>query len=114
MFPIFLGLHKLLGKPIPVGSNNLSWTLLKFIQSDSQKHDSSDIEALTEIYSKLSIALDVMHECFEPVEEPHTKRDLLKDVIFSKESELNRLNFRGFYTVLLQKDDEFITVATVR
>ncbi|KAJ9130205.1 hypothetical protein P3X46_034924, partial [Hevea brasiliensis] len=111
---IFLGLHKLLGKPIPVGSNNLSWTLLKFIQSDSQKHDSSDIEALTEIYSKLSIALDVMHECFEPVEEPHTKRDLLKDVIFSKESELNRLNFRGFYTVLLQKDDEFITVATVR
>ncbi|KAJ9189423.1 hypothetical protein P3X46_000719 [Hevea brasiliensis] len=111
---IFLGLHKLLGKPIPVGSNNLSWTLLKFIQSDSQKHDSSDIEALTEIYSKLSIALDVMHECFEPVEEPHTKRDLLKDVIFSKESELNRLNFRGFYTVLLQKDDEFITVAAVR
>ncbi|KDP45793.1 hypothetical protein JCGZ_17400 [Jatropha curcas] len=111
---IFLGLHKLLGKPLPVGLNNLTWTLLKHIQSDGFKLDSPDIEALTENYSKLNIALDVMHECFEPVEEPLTKRDLLKDVIFSKESKLNRLNFRGFYTVLLQKDDEFITVATVR
>ncbi|KAG8642427.1 uncharacterized protein LOC110627951 isoform X2 [Manihot esculenta] len=110
---IFFGLRELLGKPIPVGSNNLTWTLLKFTQSDSQKLNCHDIEALTEIYSKLSVALDVMHECFEPVEEPLTKRDILRDVIFSKESKLNRLNFRGFYTVLLQKDDEFITVATV-
>lgn len=29
-------------------------------------------------------------------------------------SELNRLNFRGFYTVFLEKNDELITVATIR
>lgn len=29
-------------------------------------------------------------------------------------SELNRLNFRGFYTVLLERNDEMIAVATVR
>ncbi|XP_015579490.1 increased DNA methylation 1 isoform X2 [Ricinus communis] len=110
---IFLGLHELLGKKIPVGLHNLTWTLLKSIQFNDQC-EASDIEALSENYSMLNIALDMMHEFFDPVEEPHTKRDLLKDVIFSKRSELNRLNFHGFYTVLLQKDDEFISVATVR
>ena len=29
-------------------------------------------------------------------------------------SELNRLNFQGFYTVVLERDDDLITVATVR
>ncbi|KAJ6716325.1 FINGER TRANSCRIPTION FACTOR putative-RELATED [Salix koriyanagi] len=38
----------------------------------------------------------------------------MKDVIFSNGSELNRLNFQGFYTILLEKNDELITVAAVR
>ncbi|KAK9280503.1 hypothetical protein L1049_014195 [Liquidambar formosana] len=106
---IFVGLQKLLGKPVAVGVDNLTWTLLK-----STKYDSHDIEALTENYSKLNVALGLMHECFEPVKEPHTRRDLVEDVIFSRGSDLNRLNFRGFYTVLLERNDELITVATVR
>ncbi|PKI72230.1 hypothetical protein CRG98_007367 [Punica granatum] len=36
------------------------------------------------------------------------------DVDLQMKSELNRLNFRGFYTVLLEKNDELITVATIR
>ncbi|KAJ8769778.1 hypothetical protein K2173_007638 [Erythroxylum novogranatense] len=111
---IFLGLQELLGKPIAVGVDNLTWTLLKSIQDDGNNHDASDAEALTEMHSKLNVALDVMHECFEPVEEPQTGRDIVKDIIFCKGSKLNRLNFRGFYTVLLEKHDELITVATVR
>lgn len=76
---ISLGLHEILGKPIPLGMDNLTWTLLKPMTSDSQ-----DIEDFTEIYSKLNIALDVMHECFEPVKESRTRRDLVEDVIFSR------------------------------
>uniref|UniRef100_A0A5B7BUP7 PHD finger transcription factor n=1 Tax=Davidia involucrata TaxID=16924 RepID=A0A5B7BUP7_DAVIN len=105
---IFLGLRRLLGKPVPVGKDNLTWTLLKYV------HDASDNEASAENYSKLNVALGVMHECFEPVKESRTRRDLVEDVIFSRWSELNRLNFRGFYTVLLERNDELITVATVR
>ncbi|KAM3739421.1 hypothetical protein ACB098_08G023000 [Castanea mollissima] len=72
------------------------------------------LHKILENYSKLNIALDVMHECFEPVKESRTRRDLVEDVIFSRGSELNRLNFRGFYTVLLERNDEIISVATVR
>ncbi|XP_065876876.1 uncharacterized protein [Euphorbia lathyris] len=111
---IFLGLNELLGKPIPVGSSNLTWTLLKPDHSDSHKLDTVSDEAWIENCSKLNIAVGMMHECFEPVHDPHTKRDLLKDVVFNKRSKLNRLNFGGFYTIILQKADEFISVATVR
>lgn len=111
---ISLGLQKLLGKPIPVGTENLTWTMLKHMDCSSHELGPSHIDAIAESYSKLNGALDVIHECFEPVKEAHTKRDLVEDVIFSKWSKLNRLNFIGFYTVILEKNSELITVATVR
>ncbi|XP_060175685.1 uncharacterized protein LOC132606277 isoform X1 [Lycium barbarum] len=111
---IFLGMRHLLGKPVIVGDDNLTWTLLKYIEPDDSGSDIVGYESSMENYSRLSVALNVMHECFEPVEEPHTSRDIVEDVIFSRWSELNRLNFQGFYTVLLERNDELITVATVR
>ncbi|PSR86176.1 Increased DNA methylation like [Actinidia chinensis var. chinensis] len=111
---ISLGLHKLLGKSIPVGQDNLTWTLLKYVKCDDDECDDSDTEDLMDNYSKLNVALSLMHECFEPVKESRTRRDLVEDVIFSRWSELKRLNFRRFYTVLLERDDELITVATIR
>ncbi|XP_060202518.1 uncharacterized protein LOC132630954 isoform X1 [Lycium barbarum] len=111
---IYLGIRQLLAKPVMVGNDNLSWTLLKYVKSDDLDSDAANDEFILETYSKLSVALDVMHECFEPVKEPYTRRDLMEDVIFNRWSKLNRLNFQGFYTVLLEKNDEVITVATVR
>ncbi|KAH6814513.1 hypothetical protein C2S51_023531 [Perilla frutescens var. frutescens] len=111
---IFYGLRRILGKKIPVGTENLTWTLVKYVETDFSKHDASDDEGFVECYSKLNVALSVMHECFEPVKEPRTRRDLMEDVIFNRWSELNRLNFKGFYTVLLEKKDELISAATVR
>ncbi|XWS71561.1 hypothetical protein CRYUN_Cryun03dG0148300 [Craigia yunnanensis] len=110
---IFLGLHELLGRPIPVGTDNLTWTLIKSMHLDAHDLDASYNEAMVETYSKLSIVLAVMHECFEPVKEPRTGRDLVADIIFRRSSELNRLNFQGFYTILLERHDELITVANV-
>lgn len=108
---IFLGINKLLGKPIPVGRDELTWTILKHKKPEGGNHD---MEEMTESYSKLNIAISVMHECFEPVKEPRTQRDIVEDVIFCRWSELNRLNFKGFYTVLLEKDDELVSAATIR
>ncbi|KAJ7966530.1 increased DNA methylation 1-like [Quillaja saponaria] len=111
---IFLGLQKLIGKTIPMGEKNLTWTLMKTEKSLNCETDTSQLEFRMQIDSKLNLALSVMHECFEPSIEPHTGKDLVEDVIFSRGSELTRLNFRGFYTVLLERDEELITVATVR
>ncbi|XP_042510627.1 uncharacterized protein LOC122086021 isoform X2 [Macadamia integrifolia] len=111
---IFVGLHKLLGKSVSLGMDNLTWTLLKATKDDSCSLNASDEEAMIECHSKLNVALAVMHECFEPIKESHSKRDLFEDVIFCKGSELNRLNFRGFYTVLLGRKDEVISAATFR
>ncbi|XP_050159441.1 increased DNA methylation 1-like [Malus sylvestris] len=72
------------------------------------------MEDLTENYSKLNLALSVMHECFEPSKDPYTKRDIVEDIIFNRESDLSRLNFRRFYTLLLERDEEVITVGSVR
>ncbi|KAF3454904.1 hypothetical protein FNV43_RR05352 [Rhamnella rubrinervis] len=111
---IFSGLQKLLQEPTPVGVDNLTWSMLKPMKTDNHYTDVPDIDALAENYSKLNVALGVMHECFEPVKEPLTGRDLVEDIIFCKESDLNRLNFQGFYTVLLERNDELITFATIR
>ncbi|KAL9238684.1 hypothetical protein vseg_013074 [Gypsophila vaccaria] len=108
------GLQQLLGKPILVGQDNLTWTLIKPMQYELDDHEDCDLVAMAENFSKISVALEVMHECFEPVKEPRTRRDLVEDVLFCRPSNLNRLNFKGFYTVLLERNDELITVALLR
>lgn len=81
LLQIFIGLQKLLGKPIQVGGvYDLTWTLLKSSQHDTCNLDDTDIETL----SKLNIAHRVMHECFEPVHEPYSTGDLVGDILFSR------------------------------
>ncbi|XP_048446427.1 increased DNA methylation 1 [Pyrus x bretschneideri] len=77
---IYLGINKIVGKRILVGPDNLTWTLLR----PSPPSD-SDMEDLTENYSKLNLALSVMHECFEPSQDPYTKETLSR-TLFSTES----------------------------
>lgn len=81
---IFYGLREILGKKIPVGTESMTWRLVKYIESDISKLDTSNKEDLVEVYSKLNVALNVMHECFEPVKESRTRRDLMEDVIFNR------------------------------
>ncbi|KAK8681646.1 hypothetical protein V6N13_054048 [Hibiscus sabdariffa] len=111
---IFSGLQNLMGKPIPMG-NNLTWTLLKAVACSNDDADhASGLDSSAENHSKLNVALDAIHECFEPSNDAYTGRDIVQDVIFSRGSNLKRLNFKGFYTVILEENDEVVSVATVR
>lgn len=71
-----------------MGPNNLTWTLEKFNNSDSPDVGSSLNDLLAEKYSKLSVALSVMHECFDPLKNPLTGRDIIDDVMFNSRSEI--------------------------
>ncbi|GKC82945.1 zinc finger, RING/FYVE/PHD-type, acyl-CoA N-acyltransferase, Jas TPL-binding domain protein [Tanacetum coccineum] len=103
---IYLGLTEIRGKVIPLKGNNLNWSLLKYDENDT------DVYELTKSYSKLIKALDVMHECFIPVKHPLSDKDIIEDVIFSGATK--RSNFEGFYTAVLEKNNEIITVVTLR
>jgi hypothetical protein len=55
-----LGLGKLLGIPIPVSVDNLTWTLLKSTDYESSNLDVPDIETSMENYSKLKAAILIL------------------------------------------------------
>nr|GEX48621.1 zinc finger, RING/FYVE/PHD-type, acyl-CoA N-acyltransferase, Jas TPL-binding domain protein [Tanacetum cinerariifolium] len=103
---IYLGLMEIRGKEVSLKGGNVSWSLLKYDENDT------DVYELKKSYSKLMKALDVMHECFVPVKHPLSDKDVIEDVIFSRATK--RSNFEGFYTAVLEKNDEIITVVTLR
>ncbi|ERN04860.1 hypothetical protein AMTR_s00146p00080830 [Amborella trichopoda] len=111
---IYACLHRLMGKKNQTYVEGLCITFLRSTKDDGGHFTASDIETIAEYHSKLSVALGILHECFEPIVEPRTKTDLVSDVLFNKWSELSRLDFRGFYTVVLEREDEMISVATIR
>ncbi|KAG9440593.1 hypothetical protein H6P81_020758 [Aristolochia fimbriata] len=109
---ISVRLSGLLGKLNTTSQDGVSWTLLRSRREDDAI-DGSVVKTKSKEH-KLLQAIKVLHECFEPVVEPLTKSDLVTDVVFCRRSLLKRLNFNGFYTMLLQKGDKLVTVATIR
>ncbi|KAM0953675.1 putative histone acetyltransferase chromatin regulator PHD family [Dioscorea sansibarensis] len=107
---VFLHLQKLLGKSNLTPVEGLSWSLYR----SSRENGANDIESIAECHSKLRVALDILHECFVDIIEPRTKSDLVADLLFNRKSDLKRLNFWGFYTMVLERGDELISVATFR
>ncbi|XP_039129128.1 uncharacterized protein LOC120265324 [Dioscorea cayenensis subsp. rotundata] len=107
---VFFHLQKLLGKSNLTPVEGLSWSLYR----SSRENGGDDIESIAECHSKLRVALDILHECFVDIIEPRTKSDLVADLLFNRKSDLKRLNFWGFYTIVLERGDELISVATFR
>ncbi|XP_044508906.1 increased DNA methylation 1-like [Mangifera indica] len=99
---VFTSLNNLTGLPISLGVDDLTWRLLK------------NGMVLKENQRKIKDAIDVMHECFEPAEDPLMGKDLVEDVILNNKSEMRHKNFEGFYTAVVEKKGEIVSVATVR
>ncbi|KAL5228917.1 hypothetical protein ABZP36_017182 [Zizania latifolia] len=92
--------------------DGFSWSLLK-IQKD-EPITSEDMPVVLENNVKLAVALGVLNECFNPMQDRRTKIDMLHQAVYSLGSEFRRLNYEGFHTMVLEKEGEIISVALLR
>lgn len=109
---IFTALRGLVGISHPM-EGGFVWTLLRSMKKD-QGLLPSCLEDMAEHHSKLSVAHGVMQECFVPMIDPRTNINLLSQALYNRRSQVARLNYAGFYTILLERGDEVISVATIR
>ncbi|KAF5946636.1 hypothetical protein HYC85_016864 [Camellia sinensis] len=103
-------LHQQLGISNSTSINGLSWKMIRSRKNYCSFRD----KKWTDASSLLFRACDLLQACFQPVIEPHCKRDLVVDVMFNSVSKFKRLDFRGFYVLVLQNGDKLVSVATVR
>uniref|UniRef100_A0A453G9I3 PHD-type domain-containing protein n=1 Tax=Aegilops tauschii subsp. strangulata TaxID=200361 RepID=A0A453G9I3_AEGTS len=107
---IAVNLSNMVGATTSIGEEGHSWSLLK-IQRGSMTSDSA---ALLECNAKLAVAFGVLDLCFNPVKDRLTGIDMIRQAVYSVESDFKRLSYEGFYTIVLQKDTEIISVALLR
>ncbi|KAL3503135.1 hypothetical protein ACH5RR_037584 [Cinchona calisaya] len=96
-------------------SDGFCWTLLKCIHGDQKVHSAQRFVALkAECNSRLAVALTIMEECFLPMVDPRTGIDMIPQVVYNWGSQFARLNYDGFYTVVLEKNDILMSIASIR
>ncbi|XP_077252646.1 uncharacterized protein LOC143892062 isoform X2 [Tasmannia lanceolata] len=110
---VYSGLSSHVGVLNPI-SDGLSWTLLKCIHGNPKVHSAQKFALMAECNTKLAVALTIMEECFLPMVDPRTGIDMISHVLYNWGSNFPRLNFQGFFTVVMEKDDVLISVASIR
>ncbi|KAL9243072.1 hypothetical protein vseg_017003 [Gypsophila vaccaria] len=108
---IFENLQTLIGAKSDLG-DGFSWTILQRFDVKAES-DSSEAQKI-ESNSKLAVALSVMDECFVPIIDPRSGFNVIRHVVYNSGSNFSRLNFRSFFTIILEKGDEIISAASVR
>ncbi|XVF51825.1 hypothetical protein PTKIN_Ptkin04bG0215300 [Pterospermum kingtungense] len=101
-----------------VGARNdlqdgLSWTLLQRTELPLGSY-ADDFYNKVQTNSKIAVAWLVMNECFMPAIDRHTRANVTQCIVYSRGSNMTRINFSGFYTAVLEKNDEVICVASIR
>ncbi|PNY13443.1 DNA binding protein [Trifolium pratense] len=95
-------------------ADGFSWTLLRCIHDDQKVHSAQWFALKAVCNTKLAVALTIMEECFVSMLDLRTGIHMIPQVLYNWGSDFARLNFQGFYTVVLEKQDVLISVASIR
>ncbi|KAM7279650.1 hypothetical protein ACFE04_006784 [Oxalis oulophora] len=95
-------------------TDGYSWVLLRCIKEDQKVHSAQKLALKAYCNSNLAVALTIMEECFQAMIDARTGIDMIPQVLYNWGSEFARLNYHGFFTMVLEKDDVLITVASIR
>ncbi|KAJ1441679.1 Zinc finger, PHD-type [Sesbania bispinosa] len=110
---VYSGLQSQVGLVNQV-ADGFSWMLLRCIHDDQKVHSAQRFALKAVCNTKLSVALTIMEECFLSMLDPRTGIHMIPQVLYNWGSDFARLNFQGFYTVVLEKQDVLISVASIR
>ncbi|KAG5254911.1 increased DNA methylation [Salix suchowensis] len=110
---VYSGLHSRVGINNPI-ADGFYWTLLRCIHEDQKVLSAQRLALKAECNSKLAVALTIMEECFQSMVDPRTGIDMIPHALYNWESDFARLNYFGFYTMVLEKDDVLVSAASVR
>nr|GME05882.1 increased DNA methylation 1-like [Ipomoea batatas]GME11323.1 increased DNA methylation 1-like [Ipomoea batatas]GME20302.1 increased DNA methylation 1-like [Ipomoea batatas] len=90
-----------------------SWTLLRQLDHQHGVYIDKDYQR-TICHSKLAVAWRLMEDSFGQVSDSYTKINVIKNVIYNCSSNFNRIDFKGFYTAVLETNGEIVCVAALR
>ncbi|KAI5074170.1 hypothetical protein GOP47_0010131 [Adiantum capillus-veneris] len=108
---VFRKLRALVGCVSTLGGG-LSWTLIRSFKDESK--ECSKAQAIT-FDKQLLKALKLLQQSFNPIKDYQTGVNMIAQAVFNRKSSVPRLDFSGFYTMLLIKGGkQLVSVATVR
>ncbi|XP_072972086.1 uncharacterized protein [Typha angustifolia] len=110
---VYLGLRSRVGVANFL-TDGYSWTILRCNHEEEKVLSAQKIALMAECNTKLAIALTIMEECFVRMVDTRTGIDMIPHVLYNWGSNFVRLNYQGFYTIILEKGDEIISVASIR
>ncbi|KAL2320968.1 hypothetical protein Fmac_029937 [Flemingia macrophylla] len=104
-------LESILGRKYAI-AGGFSWSFIRRLDIDS---NTSQIEPTKVEYNcKLGVAYSVLKGCFAVYTDATSGINVMRNVVYNCGSNLTRLNYKRFFTAILEKDDEIVCVATIR